>query len=824
MAETEAIEPLKIDADLWSHRDLLERIIGRWFHIIEEMNDVEIGWQVEVKNQQVDPEIALSQLNQHLNRLSWIALLQQGNPFDLIIMPKPPQVQGLSVGQMAAVWFVFTSFLTLAGAAWLQHQDSTPKLTDPDLLLHSLCWFALPIALVMGIGSELRRLFALNAGVNLGHHIPLAVPFLMTPAVPIWPFGVIGFTSQRRMEFLSFKDRKSLATVSMIAPLIMVVAGILFTVIGYMMTSNSSPIFGSSPISVSPSWVSELILGMSITEDEFMLRSSWLHPLGLAGISLNTMGWILLLPLPGFPGDRLLSALLNPGEMEEGGTQTWLFVAVLVAGMYTILSGGYWPWLVLIVLGAWRRFSPEASSTPFVLNEAKEFSDRTKNAFSILLVSILLLGFPGMMPVQELEDWDGGLDTSQWPTEFTLSQDENLTIQFPLTTIGVMEGDFDFEFRVNGSLDSVLFSEISEECHGDSELISELACRFNEVGPLSDQALSFTLHPQNINQNPIIKADLFSLEIIWEENLELNSHTVNFSFQSSPIPTEMIWRWDGDSDTPTYCINMTHHIDTPGNLTIESNPHDIFTFDGSKQIPLEADEDSTICIDGVYGTHDLMRTSEIETYLFTTLDDGSVYRSRVIFDAYLNLPGGHWPASVLSNAYPLGTSSMEAVYLMWFEESPESTICPFSRVQMSIPTDENGTWQLNMSEITEITLPQDLKNGTILLPNHGTLIACSTHQTAWVADLSSSNGILHDGINVGNTTVDVRVEITNFGINHDWNLSDFSLSNGESIPELSYANGTGIVQIVWAEPTLEEWTLHLITHCTNSQGCQGGDS
>ena len=84
MAETEAIEPLKIDADLWSHRDLLERIIGRWFHIIEEMNDVEIGWQVEVNNQQVDPEIALSQLNQHLNRLSWIALLQQGNPFDLI--------------------------------------------------------------------------------------------------------------------------------------------------------------------------------------------------------------------------------------------------------------------------------------------------------------------------------------------------------------------------------------------------------------------------------------------------------------------------------------------------------------------------------------------------------------------------------------------------------------------------------------------------------------------------------------------------------------------------------------------------------------------
>ena len=30
MGEPDAIEPLRIDAELWSHRDLLERIIGRW--------------------------------------------------------------------------------------------------------------------------------------------------------------------------------------------------------------------------------------------------------------------------------------------------------------------------------------------------------------------------------------------------------------------------------------------------------------------------------------------------------------------------------------------------------------------------------------------------------------------------------------------------------------------------------------------------------------------------------------------------------------------------------------------------------------------------
>ena len=85
MAEPEAIEPLKIDAELWSHRDLLERIVERRFHIIEEMSDVEIGWQVELKESDADSEVALNRLNKHLNRLSWFAILQKGNPYDLVL-------------------------------------------------------------------------------------------------------------------------------------------------------------------------------------------------------------------------------------------------------------------------------------------------------------------------------------------------------------------------------------------------------------------------------------------------------------------------------------------------------------------------------------------------------------------------------------------------------------------------------------------------------------------------------------------------------------------------------------------------------------------
>ncbi|MCS5535535.1 MAG: hypothetical protein NZ802_06750, partial [Candidatus Poseidoniales archaeon] len=90
MTGSDVIEPMRIDADLWSHRDLLERIVQRWFHIIEEMQDVEIGWEVTLSEKQDNADTALNALNRHLRGLSWIAVLQEGNPFDLIILPEPP--------------------------------------------------------------------------------------------------------------------------------------------------------------------------------------------------------------------------------------------------------------------------------------------------------------------------------------------------------------------------------------------------------------------------------------------------------------------------------------------------------------------------------------------------------------------------------------------------------------------------------------------------------------------------------------------------------------------------------------------------------------
>jgi len=821
MTGQDVIEPIRIDADLWSHRDLLERIVQRRFHIIEEMHDVEIGWEVKLGNQQDNADDALNALNRHLRGLSWIAILQEGNPYDLIILPEPPRGIGLSNGQISAIWTVFTFFLTLAGAAWLQLQDSELKLTDIDLLADAFCWFALPISFVMFVGSDLRRRIGLRSGVDLGYHIPLAVPFLMTPGAPIWPFGLIGFTSQRRMDLVAFRDRKSLAAMTLITPLTLIVSGFAFTLMGYWLTSNSSPHFDSTPTMVNSSLLPEFILSMVFTSEEIVLRSAWLHPLGLAGIALTTMGWILLLPLPGFPGDRLLSALLNPGEMEEGSTQTWLFVGILAAGIYVLMNGGYWPWLVLIGLGVWRRFSPESSAAPFVLNESKGFDESSKNQFAIVMVALLLLGFPGLVPVGDLDNWDAGLDTSEWPTEVQFSADEVVQISLPLQTEGVMSMDIEFQFQWLGAIEH---DQIADGCGHPWE-----SCIFNEIGPISEQSLEVEWPSPTLGQigGPSV------LQIIWLEDGLSRIHEVNLTPDVTPMPLDIAWNWDGDAETPRYCTNVTLDDERAGNLTIDANHiyAPLFSFDGADRIAIPAGDEMEVCITGQFGSHRLtFIDGAFAPGLLVTMDDGTTLRWNLPVEGMApERASGAWPAT----ASGWGHSDWEYIALL---EEEDPLICPMDRVSTSIPTDENGSWILNLSDIPLAPLPENRENGTIILPDSGRIIVCGHGQKSWYANLVPTNGTLnHAGgggwtnvipswVNVDDQPIDVRIETAAFGVTAEWNISDFTLGPGEHVPII---NGTAtgnpdIFQLFWFESTEDLWTLHLVAHCIATEGCDGG--
>ncbi|MBN17419.1 MAG: hypothetical protein CMB37_04600 [Euryarchaeota archaeon] len=830
MDEAEQLEPLRIDADMWSHRDLLERIISRWFNVIDEIDDTEIGWQVSLKETEHSSESQLDQLNNHLHKMSWIATLQEGNPYDLVILPEMPRGESLSNTQTAVVWGVFTLFLTLAGASWLQIQNPELQLTSQELLFESMKWFALPTSSVMFLASEITRRISLRFGLDIGHHIPLAVPFIMLPGSPVWPFGVIAYTSQKNALFLTFRNRFALALTSIFSPAFLLVFGFAFLLGGYLLTGNAAPSFDSSPVLFAPSWFTELILDMipQISESEVQLRSAWLHPLGLAGKSLMIVGWLLLLPLPGFPGDRVLCALIGPVEMEDGANQMWLFIGILTAGIYVVLNGSFLPWLIIVGMGVWGRFKTTTVPIITIANEAIGFEESAKRFFALLFGILLLIGYPGIQPVTELDNWEQGLDTSMWPNEVELSPGSNESISLELRTVGVIDLDIDFEFLFHGSPSSISGVNWPSECIILDEIYTG-SCSFYSVGPLGENALNIELTTQHLAE----VSTPFSLELFWLEGIDQFSHQINFTFSNTPSPADFYWTWDGDIETPQYCIGINLDSERSGNLSISAENH-LFNFDSGERLAIRNGEGvENVCITGDYGSYYKI-LNEPHVGIVATMDDGSILEWNIPIDIYgLNIiPGGIWPADV--DIWSEDQQGNSVSYIIWSPDSQERVICPLSRMSYPVERDENGTWLLNMSVITETTLPSDLENGSIIVPEHGVITLCGAHQNGWSAKLVPSDGILNKPgfnaawngtgwTNYGPNPVEVSIETVNFGLDFDWGVDDFTVQPGNSTPSYNSAESEDIIQIVWMDIEQNQWVLHLVSHCINSDGCSSGE-
>ena len=72
------------------------------------------------------------------------------------------------------------------------------------------------------------------------------------------------------------------------------------------------------------------------------------------------------------------------------------------------LSTTFWPWLILASLASWRRFSSEHIPVALIVDESLELDRNSKNLLMTISVVIILLGFPGLSPVEDIEDWDTG--------------------------------------------------------------------------------------------------------------------------------------------------------------------------------------------------------------------------------------------------------------------------------------------------------------------------------------------------------------------------------------------------------------------------------
>jgi len=814
MSEAEAII---LDHSAWNQQELLLHIIHRYFDL---GNEVMAGqaWEVRAKSGRSDSE-ALIQLNKELEPLGYLSMLDRGNPPILSIANYPEGQQIIANWQLSAVWLMMAGFLTMIGSAWLMQFDSSATALDSNLLQESMIYLAIPMIFVLALASEVRRRIALQYGVKIGHVVPIAFPILAVS----WPFGLAGVLSQHRADLLPIPNRRALAMIELAAPLTLFFGGSLLTLIGLHLTPLEPPELSSAPIGFDNN-VLISILTLDWIGDDLLIKLQWIHLTGLAGIGLTLIGWTLLLPIPGFPGDRILHALIGPAEMSDSNRQTGIFILMLGAMVIIFANTEYMPWLLIAALAAMRRFSPENSPPPLVIDESIVPSNKERSRFVMLLVFVLILGFPGLNPSFAINQWDEGLDTSGWVDEIELNVSESYNLTLELTPEGINPVSGWIQIRLEGE-----YSQLWDI--NSSKLNEDRIYRFDQVTQNSPDDLSLTITPLNIAQNnPNLVPDASMwLRILVDVEGHIEEHLTVLRNSATTSPIDPLWLLIEDTETPRICMSI-QKVDNRTASLVLTNPFWEFENDTNLTQPGLYD----VCLRGYEGA---LQSSQYKDEfrrvmgpaLALDFEDGERVTWWLPVDgteAKLQISDGAWQ---MPDWYSANTD-----YTITFG-AQGNAFCPSTTI---MPEMEIGdSWNWTFSDRSSIRIPAgQLGSGTLYFGSSGWLAFCKEGVMLRSYMVIEGDDVILDGGDIGmhlafpeyiisnrmNKTIPITVSWTGDSPEADvWTVSipDEISPNSDLMVLLETAGTTALYRAVWVTVDEGEITVNLAARCP-VDGCE----
>jgi hypothetical protein len=755
MTEAE-IHPL--DTETWEQQELLEVICSRYF-VLGSQGLAEYSWEVNGREGR-SPSASLRSLNRHLKDLSLIAVLDEGDPPLLSVCGLPSQVMVMPAWQQALVWVLVTGFVTMAGALWVTHLNPAPAVLESAILQTSLVFFALP---VMGsvLLASYARIFVSDAfEVESNHLIPLAFPVMS----PEWPFSLISAIGQMRPDLHPIPNRRALGFIELTTPTVMFVCGSILTILGLGMTSNQPPAYEAAPIVVDTNSLVD-ILGSVILSSDVTLKLQWIHPTGLAGIALSLAGWALLLPIPGFPGDRILHALIGPGDMQEGSNQTSIFIATLGFALLIFISTEYWPWLLLAAIAAWRRFSPEQMPSPFVVDEYAGLDEIQMRQIASLTLIILLLGYPGLEPSYEMEDWDKGLSTESWPTHIFF-EDGNTEVELSLEPVGVMPVSGWLQMRIEGAPFGGW--QIDSECMDEREV-----CRFDDITQATPGSVSVSMNRDQMEASE----QTFRLVILLDVADHVSEYTIVFHPTGVTSPIDPLWVMVEDTQTPRICVEI---------MVVEGDYVNLTNYD-----PFWSFENETSLGPGIHNL--CMRGHEGALQSLSLRDDQyrrlgpsiSLSRENLSNDVlFLPIEGTQPIIQVSDGVWRIPE---------WFESNSEyviargesgSAFCPSTDVIAEV--NASGDWVRDLADRSSILLPAgEIDNATLRFSASGWLALCqgttmlASYRVVEGPDVMVDPGTLSSRMPNGEFSI-VNRENTSMSISLDWTGDAVAWDNWEA--------------------------------------------
>ena len=793
-----------LDTETWGDIELLEVICSRYF-LLGGQGLSELSWEVNGRDGR-DPSECLLSLNRHLKSLSMIAVLDEGDPPVMSVGSLPTQPVVMPSWQQSLVWVLAASFTTLSGSLWISSMEPGQQPFDSSILQTAIVFFTLPVIGSILLASYARIFVAKAFEVENSHLIPLAFPVFS----PEWPFSLVSAIGQTRSDLHPVPNRRALGMIELTAPAMMFVCGTVLTIIGLGLTPVQPPAYEASPVAVDLNLISEF-LGSILVEPHTLLRLQWLHPTGLAGIALSIVGWALLLPIPGFPGDRILHSLLGPADMQDDRNQTSIFIFTLGFVLLIFISTEYWPWLLLAAIAAWRRFSPEHLPEPFVVDEYASLDEIPMRQIATLAIAILLLGYPGLEPSSQIEEWDAGISTEEWPISMTF--DEEITqLKLPLEPSGIMPVSGWLQIRLEGATDAGW--QINSEC-----LDERGVCRFDDITQASPGSVEIELSRDSTEPSNLT----FRLVVLIDVENQVSEHSVLFRSADSTSSIDPLWVMKEDTSTPRICVELSVSEGDYVNLSI-NNP--FWSFENETSL---AEGPHDLCLRGQVGAIQSLpqrdeqhlvigppiiihREGQPDEILLMSIED-TLPR--------MHVSGGEW---VIPEWF-----GPEEGYTIARGESG-SVFCPSSNAIADVDTSDN--WSRDLADRSAIAISQaGPGNGTLRFSALGWLAVCddttllSAYQVIEGPDLVTGSGLPNSRLSEGELRI-VNRENTTFSLSVDWagdavNWDNWDVSvpsqiapNSQALGTISVEETTSAIWASWISIEDDEITLHFSARST----------
>ena len=822
-----AVPALKVERRAWGQREFLERLISEHFVLITE-SEGGISWRVDAIDS--DVATALSALSERLEPLGWLPLLEEEEPYILEITQFPVRPVTISKQMHVILWISSMIFLTLIGSSWAVRVNPDSSVLTGSSLASGFILYALPMMGTVALASILRRAVASAHGVRVDHLLPLSLPFTITGLNPIWPFGLVGLLHLRRVDQILFPDRGVLARVSIVVPATLIVSGIIFSILGLRATSGIPPEFTEMPFVLDLNWLVEItgtLLGYDVTS-----RSQWASPLLLAGHGLMVIGFILLLPIPNFPGDHLYTALRGSQAVVDTSEQARALLMTVIPVIFVYFTGQYWVWIAIGSLAVWRRFQSETVPIPLVLNEAAP-PERSPGGWVIpVMLCLLVASVPSLQISHAMVDWDSDLDTSDWITDFDMGPENESVLKFDLQSSGVQSRSGLIHVSAIGAVDGWLFDI---RCGNQSDF-NGTDCAY------SINAVEYGLLEIRVvrpNQTIVGQIEIGIHVEGSRGDMELHHSVI---LNSSGVPRILDQGWSQDEETGLHCVHLVlDSINQAANLSLSNLPsaYSDWTLIGGHIQPIlnplnfTENEPMMVCVSpselAIPTTERSKDGRLLGPSLILELDDGvrinldvpllDVSRSVVV-------PLDGWPVN--------GTLPFMGDAIGW--NLNESSPCAnFVRLDPM----ENFTWSpvsgIENRQIERFSL--EIGNGTLNPPQEGFLTTCEGSNPT-IHSLVQGPSVFVDGeflviermysgnndiilSNFGSEDValsSVHLASASLASVWDTDLPSFIPSNGTVTVSMERSEVQGGVSGLWFEVSGDALLIRYVALCTNNQG------